>query len=131
MKKTGNINRDISEVIAGMGHLDTLTIGDAGLPIPDGVRRIELALRQGVPSFLQAVEAVYSELCVQEVVIARETTTVSPHVADELKTLFKDIPFRVVSHEELKQLTGKSKAVIRTGEFTPYANVVLVAGVVF
>ncbi|MCL5998332.1 MAG: D-ribose pyranase [Chloroflexi bacterium] len=131
MKKIGNINRDISEVVASMGHLDTLTIADAGLPIPDGVRRIDLAVRQGVPAFMQAVEAVYSELCVQEIIIAQETTTVSPQVADDLKRLFKDVHLRVVPHEELKRLTAKSKTVIRTGEFTPYANVILVAGVVF
>lgn len=131
MKKIGCLNRDISEVIASMGHSDTLTIGDAGLPIPGGVRRIDLALQVGVPGFMQAVQAVASELCVQEVIVAQETMTVSPHVADQLKQLFKDIPFRVVSHEELKRLSGMSKAVIRTGEFTPYANVILVAGVVF
>ena len=131
MKKIGCLNRDISEVIASMGHSDTLTIGDAGLPIPGGVRRIDLALQVGVPGFMQAVQAVASELCVQEVIVAQETMTVSPHVAEQLKQLFKDIPFRLVSHEELKRLSGMSKAVIRTGEFTPYANVILVAGVVF
>lgn len=108
-----------------------MTIGDAGLPIPGGVRRIDLALQVGVPGFMQAVQAVASELCVQEVIVAQETMTVSPHVAEQLKQLFKDIPFRLVSHEELKRLSGMSKAVIRTGEFTPYANVILVAGVVF
>jgi D-ribose pyranase len=131
VKKIGNINHDISDVIAGMGHLDTLTIADAGLPIPNGVRRIDLALRRGVPGFMQAVEAACTELCVQEVILAQETLTRSPHVAAELRALLQDIPFRVVPHEELKQLTEKSKAVIRTGEFTPYANAILVAGVVF
>ncbi len=131
MKKTGIINRDISEVIAGMGHLDTLTIADAGLPIPNGVRRIDLAVSRGVPGFKQAVEAVCSELCVQEVIVAEETMAVSPRVMDDLKDSLKDVPFRIVPHEELKRLTAESKAVIRTGECTPYANVILVAGVVF
>jgi D-ribose pyranase len=131
VKKSGNINRDISDVIAGMGHLDMLTIADAGLPIPNGVRRIDLAVSRGVPAFKQAVEAVCSELCVQEVIVAQETLTVSPEVVDDLRGSLKDVALRVVPHEELKRLTAESKAVIRTGEFTPYANVILVAGVVF
>ena len=131
MKKIGCLNRDISEVIAGMGHTDTLTIGDAGLPVPEGVRRIDLALQAGVPGFMQTVGVVNSELCVQEVIIAQETAQVSPKVADDLKKLFKDIPFRLVPHEDFKRLTAKSKAVVRTGEFTPYANVILVAGAIF
>jgi D-ribose pyranase len=131
VKKTGIINRDISEVIASMGHLDTLTIADAGLPIPSGVRRIDLAVSRGVPGFKQAVEAVCSELCVQEVIVAQETMTASPQVAHDLEESLKGVPFRIVPHEELKRLTAESKAVIRTGEYTPYANAILVAGVVF
>jgi D-ribose pyranase len=131
LKKADNINRDVSEVIASMGHMDTLTVADAGLPIPAGVRRIDLALRPGVPGFLQTVETVYSELCVQESIVADETMTASPAIADALKRLFEGVPVRVVPHAALKELTTWSKAVIRTGEFTPYANVILVAGVVF
>ena len=131
MKKIGCINRDISDVIASMGHTDTLTIADAGLPVPEGVRRIDLALQAGVPGFMQAVEVVNGEMCVQEIIIAQETVQVSPKVADDLKKLFKDIPFRLVPHEDFKRLTAKSKAVVRTGEFTPYANVILVAGAIF
>jgi len=37
----------------------------------------------------------------------------------------------LVSHEELKRLSQKAAAVVRTGEFTPYANVILYSGVVF
>jgi D-ribose pyranase len=36
-----------------------------------------------------------------------------------------------VSHEEFKRLTNNVKAVIRTGEVTPYANCILQAGVIF
>ena len=44
MKRTGLLNIELSQVIAGMGHGDVLVIGDAGLPVPKGVRRIDLAL---------------------------------------------------------------------------------------
>ncbi len=46
MKKTGILNQPISSVIAGLGHMDTLVIADAGLPIPPEAQRIDLALTE-------------------------------------------------------------------------------------
>lgn len=131
MKKTGILNQQISEVVAGMGHLDMLVIADAGLPIPTGTQRIDLALCPGVPGFLQAAQVVSQELKVQKILVARETFSASPHIGSGLKTIFPEAELVEIGHDELKELSGKSKAVIRTGEFTPYANVILVSGVVF
>jgi D-ribose pyranase len=36
-----------------------------------------------------------------------------------------------VTHEELKVRTARARVVVRTGEDTPYANIVLRAGVAF
>ena len=131
MKKIGLLNKDLSEVIAGMGHLDMLVIGDAGLPIPGNVRRIDLAIRAGLPGFIDTAEAVSRELKVDTIMVAEETGKVSPHIEKDLVKLFKDSKIQKISHEELKELSKKAVAVVRTGEFTPYANVILVSGVVF
>lgn len=131
MKKTGLLNKDLSEVIAGLGHLDMLTVGDAGLPVPDGVRRIDLALCKGVPGFLETVETIVSELQVERIIVAEETASTSPRIESGLQRLFGEIPWEKVSHEQFKVLTARSRAIVRTGEFTPYANVILVSGVVF
>lgn len=131
MKKIGILNQDISCVVAGMGHNDMLVIGDAGLPIPDGVRRIDLAIKQGVPGFFDTLETILLELKLDKVLIARETFEISPQVGCRLRELFKDTAIVEISHEELKKLSANARAVVRTGEFTPYANVILVSGVVF
>jgi D-ribose pyranase len=39
-----------------------------------------------------------------------------------------EIPIETLPHSEFKKLTGSTKAIIRTAEFTPFANVILVAG---
>ena len=70
MKKTKLINSEISYTISKMGHTDSLTIGDCGLPIPNEVNRIDLALKYGVPTFLETLDTVLDELCVEEIVIA-------------------------------------------------------------
>jgi D-ribose pyranase len=42
-----------------------------------------------------------------------------------------DTPIVTVPHQSFKAQTHSARAVIRTGEFTPYANIILEAGVVF
>jgi D-ribose pyranase len=48
VKKIGILNQPISSVIAGLGHMDTLFVADAGLPIPQETQRIDLALVEGM-----------------------------------------------------------------------------------
>ena len=131
MKKTPLLNIALSEVIASLGHGDMLVIGDAGLPIPPETLRIDLALTKNIPSFTDTVRTVLEEMRVEKVLVARETAQVSPQVLAELKLLLPDTPFEEISHSELKEHCARARAVVRTGEFTPYANVILVAGVVF
>ena len=45
-----------------------------------------------------------------------------------LETLPKGIEIEYVPHVELKETTKSARAIIRTGEFTPYPSVILVAG---
>jgi D-ribose pyranase len=131
MKKGTLINAPLSSVIAEMGHLDQLMITDAGLPIPKETCRIDLAVTPGIPRFLEVVRAVLSELKVESAIVAEEMESKSPAVYKDLLGLLDGIQVKKVSHEELKRLTSSSRAVVRTGEFTPYANVILVSGVVF
>ncbi len=44
MKRTALLHAELSHAIASLGHGDMLVIGDVGLPIPPGPRRIDLAL---------------------------------------------------------------------------------------
>ena len=131
MKKTGVLNSNISEVIACMGHMDVLTICDAGLPIPATTCRIDLAIHPGLPGLLDVLKAVASELEVEMIIMAEEIRERSPKMEEEIKKLFPDIKVDYIPHEDFKKKCANSRAIIRTGEFTPYANVMLVSGVCF
>lgn len=139
MKKSTLINSELSYVVATLGHTDEVTVCDAGLPIPDETQRIDLALIPGVPTFIQTVQALLSEMQIEGVVMAEEFKQVSPEhhsalirlIQNEEALCGKAITIRYVPHEAFKIHTKKSKAVIRTGECTPYANVIFQAGVVF
>ena len=132
MKKIGLLHGELSKLIAEMAHHDTILIGDAGMPVPKGVQLIDLAIVNGVPGFFQVLKAVLSELCVEEAIIDTEMNEVSPHMKKDLDEIVKgEFPLREIPHEELKELSKDCKAVIRTGEFTPYSNIILKAGVLF
>jgi D-ribose pyranase len=131
MKKTGILNQDISEVIASLGHFDTIVVCDAGLPIPLGVRRIDLALRPGLPGFLDTLKTIAVELEVEGWIMAQEVREESLHMLEGVCEVFPDAGGEFVPHSEFKELCRNAKAIIRTGEFTHYSNVILVAGVVF
>ena len=128
MKKGGIINQPIAAVISGLGHTDTITIADAGLPIPSTTERIDLALTTGVPSFLQTLQVILEEFLVEKAIVAEEMKTISPQIYGEVSKILGDTPIELVPHVLFKEQTAHSTAIVRTGEYTPYANVILVAG---
>lgn len=135
MKKTRLLNSELSYEIAKLGHTDHICLCDAGLPIPGAPKRIDLAVERNVPTFMGTLDVILDEMQVEEVVIAVETEKVSPDLySDIIKKLEEKcgkVVIEKVSHEELKSMTRESKAVVRTGECTPYANIILKSGVVF
>jgi D-ribose pyranase len=131
MKKTTLLQSDLSYIIATLGHLDTLVIADAGLPIPGGTVRIDLALTQGVPGAAQTLKVVLEEMEVERVILAEEVKDRNPGFLADVQELLPGIPVEFVTHSEFKTRTADARAVVRTGEFAPYANVILVSGVVF
>ena len=78
---------------------------------------------------------VHAEEDVEELVVASEIHTKNPEVFREMMEVFRvhamEPKVTKVSHDEFKKLTRSSEAIVRTGECTPYANVILKSGVVF
>jgi D-ribose pyranase len=139
MKKTTLLHAAISNVIAQLGHGNTLCIGDAGLPIPAHVERVDLAVSPGVPSLLGVFAAVTSEMFVERVVIAKQLKDQQPQFMEQVLAAIRSlevsqnntITIDFIDHIDLKQLTTDCKASVRTGECTPFANIILYAGVTF
>lgn len=141
MKRQGILNSDISRVLSYMGHTDRICIGDCGLPIPDETERIDLAVRFGQPSFMDVLKEVASDMKIEKIVLAEEIIEKNPTVLEEIKKFFGidetgcetgcTLEIEYVPHVELKQQTKECKAVIRTGETTPYANIILQSGCIF
>ncbi len=131
MKKTGLLNQPLSALIAGLGHTDTIVITDAGLSIPATIQRIDLAVTAGVPSFLSVVRAVLGEMQLGGAVVASELAEHSPLFYADVARLLGDVTLSEVPHSELVKMTYTARAAVRTGEFTPFANIILISEVIF
>lgn len=131
MKKGRILHPQLSHVVASMGHTDSLVIADCGLPIPETTERVDLALTEHIPTFLQALDTILSELQVESFVLAEEIKTFNPELQAAIEDRLKGKELQWVSHEAFKVLTRSARAVVRTGECSPYANVILKSGVIF
>ena len=129
MRDQGLWHPRLAALVAGMGHDETIVVADAGLRVPAGVEVVQLAVTRGVPGFLPVLEAVTAELVVGEATIADELTDAG--ILAGLRNRLAGIPMKTTSHDDLKVACREACAVVRTGEATPFANVILRAGVPF
>ena len=98
-----------------------------------------MALTQGVPTFMQVLGVVTQEMQVEAAILATEIQQYNPQLHETLLKHIEQlqqhqgncIDVRYVSHEQFKKQTADSQAVIRSGECSPYANIILCAGVTF
>jgi D-ribose pyranase len=126
MKKSGLLNPELLAAIGELGHTDEFVVCDGGFPIPDGLPRIDLAYKPGMAPFLDVLEAIMDEVVAEGAVIAEEASAEVAGNIEKLVGTAERLP-----HDELKDRSYGVKFVVRTGEFTPYSNVIVICGVPF
>lgn len=132
MKRNGILHPQLNRLIAETGHTERLVVTDAGLPIPEEVNtRVDLALKEGMVPFLELLDTVLDEFSVEKVIMAEEIKEKSPEMELEILKRFQTIEVEYIPHVKFKEETKLTRGLIRSGEFTPYANVILVGGVVY
>ena len=129
MKEVGPLNADLSDVISRLGHRDEMIVCDAGFAIPQGVKTVDLSLAKDKPTVTELLDELKKHFSVEKLIFANETKTVSPTKFKTLVDLFgKDVAVETVPLAEFRERAGSVKAVVRTGDFTAYSNVLLVSG---
>lgn len=129
MLKTGILHPQLARVLSELGHKDMLVLGDAGLPVPKGVERVDLGWKPGSPAYLDVLGELVKYLMVESALFAEETLSLSPEFHKQAKVLLSEsLPVSYVPHTKLKEISKDAKAIILTGEFTPYTNVILTCG---
>ena len=115
-KNSGTLNSQLSRVFSELGHTDQLVVTDAGLPIPPQVERVDLALAQGIPGFLQVLDQVLAEITVEGAVAPAEIEQHSPDMLAALRERLRDagVELTLVPHVEFKQRSGDARAAVRS-----------------
>jgi D-ribose pyranase len=129
MKETGALNRGVEWALSRQGHGDLLMVTDAGFAIPAGIEVIDLSLDENKPMVVEVLAMLKKHFSVEKMIMSRETSEVSPTLFSEISNAFGEgIPVEIVEHSNLKEISKTVKAVIRTGDFTAFGNVILVSG---
>ena len=131
MYRNGILNSSINQVVGNLGHTDCICIGDCGLPVPDGVLKIDLAVRMGSPTVEEVLSELKEHICVEKIILAKELEERSPEAFQKLQALFPKAESETVPHEDFKKCVGKCRAMIRTGAVGAYTNIILQSGCIF
>lgn len=126
----GILNDELSHAVASMGHTDVFMITDAGYPIPEEAWRIDLALTRGIPTVYDVLEAVNNELIAERVLYADDVPEMNPDFDQRLQEIYhgSGATLETVSHEAVLDYGHEAKAIVRSGDFMPWGNVVIHCG---
>jgi simple sugar transport system permease protein/D-ribose pyranase len=124
------LNAELSQAVASLGHTDILLVTDAGYPIPSDAWRIDLAVTQGVPSLYDVLELIHEAVIPEAVRYAADVPEMNPELDEFLQDLYAGSGATVstVRHEEVLEYGQEAKAIVRTGDFVPWGNVVIQCG---
>lgn len=129
MIKEGIFHPQLLRVLGEIRHMDLLVIGDAGLPVPKGVERVDLGWKKGSPGYLEVLEEIAKVIVIEGATFAKEALEVSADLHQKAVSFLPEgIPIDYIPHSKLKEKSKEAKAIILTGEFTGYTNVILTAG---
>ena len=101
------------------------------MPVPKGVPIVDLALCGGVPTFVQTMDAILNETEIEGYTIAEEIDEKNPELLSYIHEKLAGAQEEKIPHVELKKMSAECRFAVRTGEFTPYPNIILRAGVAF
>jgi D-ribose pyranase len=127
MKEIGILNREIAKVLSEQGHQDLLMVVDAGFAIPKGQEVIDLSLSENKPMVVDVLTELKKFFSVEKMIMARQTKEISPTLFNAISNVW-EADVELIDHSVLRQKSKEVKAIIRTGDFTAYGNVILVSG---
>lgn len=126
MLKTGILNPAVLSLLARVRHTNTLVIADRGFPFWPHVETIDLSLVDDIPTVLQVLDAIRPDFVIGRVYAAEEFRQHNDKTRQRaLAARLADIPLVFESHLELKKRVPQAIGLIRTGDTTRYANLII------
>jgi D-ribose pyranase len=129
LKEIGIVNREIARIVSEQGHQDFLMVVDAGFAIPKNVEVVDVSIAENKPMVLEVLAELKKFYSVEKMILAIQTKKSNPTLFRNISSMWGEgMEVEEVDHAILKKKANEVKAVIRTGDFTAYGNVILVSG---
>ncbi len=126
---SGILNPAINSLLARVRHTNALVIADRGFPLWPGIETVDISLVDDVPTVLQVLAAVRGNFCIGEAFMAQEFVVEnSRKTRNEFIRALRGCALTFEPHEQLRQRVPRAIGLIRTGDTTQYANMVLISG---
>ena len=125
MLNSGIINPQLLNLLARVRHTNSLAILDCGFPNWPGVEVIDISLTRGVPTVLQVFDLIRPVFKVGKIWQAEEfLQRNSEETIDEFAKAVDGLKFTREPHAEFKGRIPSVIGLIRTGDATPYSNLI-------
>ncbi len=129
MLKQGILNPQLNSLLARVRHTNLLVICDRGFPFWPQIETVDLALVDDIPTVLQVLNAIRPNFDISQIFMAQEfKAEISPGMRDQFGAAIAGIPVTFEPHMEFKKRVPQAIGLIRTGDTTQYANMILVSG---
>lgn len=126
MLKTGILNPQINSLLSRVRHTNTLVIVDRGFPFWPMIETVDISLIDDVPTVLQVLGAIRQNFHAGQAWMAREFLKHNrSQTRDAFARALHGIKLRHQPHEAFKKRVPSAIGLIRTGDTTRYANVIL------
>ena len=129
MINSGILNPRILSLLARIRHTNALVIADRGFPFWPQIETVDISLVDNVPTVLQVLAAVRANHNFTQAFMAKEFLKNNfKHVQDKFAKALRRVPTKFEAHVEFKKRVPDAIGLIRTGDTTQYANVILISG---
>lgn len=126
MLKTGILNPHLLDLIARIRHTNTLVISDWAFPFWPEIETVDISLTHGIPTVLDVLDLLTPVFQIGRIWQADEF--VAANTADTVERFaksFGQIPLTREAHVDFKKRVPHAIGLIRTGDPTPYGNIIL------
>jgi D-ribose pyranase len=126
MLKTGILNPQLNSLLSRVRHTNTLVIADRGFPFWPMVETVDISLVDDVPTVLAVLRALRPNFQIGKAWMAREFLKQnSAKTRSAFAEALGGIELTHEPHVEFKKRVPHAIGLIRTGDTTQYANIIL------
>jgi D-ribose pyranase len=126
MLQTGILNPHLLDLIARIRHTNTLVIADWAFPFWPEIETVDISLTHEIPTVLDVLDVLTPVFKIGRIWQADEFVTVNtPETIERFAKSFGNIPLTREAHVDFKKRVPQAIGLIRTGDATPYGNIII------